>query len=409
MKKILSYGISIDHNFGGPSLTLGLDATLKEIYGKDGYSLVHYQWSKPEPINAAAMPFRVKKLPYTGVRIIKNWLKYRVFRLVPHKVEEIEFWNDFREADIVYNIYGICFCANLNATSTKRKPFAGIRTAMSGFAINVIARIEGKQSVKGASSYGPIRCSLEKGAAKISARFIFDRMLARENESARQMRDMAGVRKRIPVAPDIANMMPVSVKWQEDGPVGISVSFQILKQWDGDGDYLEMMAKLISYIRSTTNGNVIIFPNELKPGDEYDDESVAREVCARIAGASNWLSVCDTKSISGADLKNLVSGCSVVVAARYHSCVAALSSGVPVLVVGWHCKYAELLSLYGQESRMISMRECTLERLENLFADMWTRRRSIHGSLMEKSIKIKSDVVASEKYLFGMNDKYGVG
>lgn len=409
MKRILSYGISIDHNFGGPSLVLGLDAVLKEIYGENGYSLVHYQLNNPEEVNASSMPFPVKKLPYMGMQLIKSWFKYRVLRIAPRRLDEIDFWDDFRQAEIVYNIYGICFCAKLNTGLTKQKPFTGIRTALSSFALNVIAKIEGKLSVKGASSYGPIKSPLEKDAAKISARFIFDRMLARENESADQMRDIAGVRKRIPVAPDIANMMPVSSKWEEDGPVGISVSFQIIKQWDGDGNYQDMMVKLISYIHSITGRDVVIFPNELKLGDEYDDDSVALEIYRKVGDASDWLSICDTKRISGAELKNLVSKCSVVVAARYHSCVAALSSGVPVLVLGWHCKYAELLSLYGQEPRMVSTRECTLEHLENLFVDMWIKRRSIHRLLVEKSIKVKTCVVDSEKYLLGMNDNYGIG
>lgn len=61
--------------------------------------------------------------------------------------------------------------------------------------------------------------------------------------------------------------------------------------------------------------------------------------------------------------------CEVMVASRYHSCVAALSAGVPTLVIGWHYKYDELLNLYGQDKWIISCDNCTSDKLISLFND----------------------------------------
>ena len=409
MKKIFSYGISVDRNFGGPSLVSGLDATLHAIYGSEGYLLVHYQLNDVELVNEAAMPFKIKKIPYTGIQIFKAWFKHVILHIRASGREEKEFWDDFRQADIVYNIYGICFCSKLNSGVTRIKLFAGLRSAVSSFAINILARVSGKMSLKGTSSYGPMKSSAEMSAARVASRYIFDRMLAREKESRRQMREVANVKSAIPVAPDVANMMPCSVKWNEAGPVGISVSFQIIKQWGGRSDYLDMMADLIKYMHAQTGRDVVVFPNELKPSGVYGDAEVASDIVARVHDRGKWLSVCEASQISGLEMKNRVAGCSVMVAARYHSCVAALSSGVPLLVIGWHYKYEELMLLYDQRSRMIRTDECSSQILKTRFDELWEKRNEVHDSIEDTAVKVRSCVIESIKYLLGMNLEYGNG
>ena len=54
--------------------------------------------------------------------------------------------------------------------------------------------------------------------------------------------------------------------------------------------------------------------------------------------------------------------------------MAALSAGVPTLVIGWHYKYDELLNLYGQDKWIISCDNCTSDKLISLFNDFWESR-----------------------------------
>ena len=46
-------------------------------------------------------------------------------------------------------------------------------------------------------------------------------------------------------------------------------------------------------------------------------------------------------------LKGFLAGCALVVSSRYHACVGALSSGVPVLSLGWTHKYNLLHDDFG--------------------------------------------------------------
>ena len=104
--------------------------------------------------------------------------------------------------------------------------------------------------------------------------------------------------------------------------------------------------------------------------------------------------------MNSTQVKKIIAGCEVLVASRYHSCVAALSSGVPVLVVGWHHKYDELLSLYGQDKWALSTENCTSEKLINAFDSFWESREKERGTIKEKYIDVRKALIEAGKELF---------
>lgn len=52
--------------------------------------------------------------------------------------------------------------------------------------------------------------------------------------------------------------------------------------------------------------------------------------------------------------KGILSDASGIITSRYHAAVAGLTSGVPVLTIGWNSKYYELMKLYGINQFAIS-------------------------------------------------------
>lgn len=57
--------------------------------------------------------------------------------------------------------------------------------------------------------------------------------------------------------------------------------------------------------------------------------------------------------LSPIELKSLISLAYFHIGARYHSVVAALSSGVPAISISWHPKYKDLMRAYGTEDFVI--------------------------------------------------------
>jgi glycosyltransferase involved in cell wall biosynthesis len=90
-----------------------------------------------------------------------------------------------------------------------------------------------------------------------------------------------------------------------------------------------------------------------------------------------------------------------MVTARYHSCVAGFASGVPQLILGWHCKYMELAKRYGQESLVFSDEDCTLERLVSRLDGLWAARAEVREKILSLAPQVESSVRDSVHYLFG--------
>ena len=104
-------------------------------------------------------------------------------------------------------------------------------------------------------------------------------MHAREKESQRQMKENARVKKAIPVSPDLANFWTLkSVATPEENGVGISISYQIIRQWRGVEKYTDCMANLIKHIIVKTGRKVLLIPNEITAWNNYHDMHVARDI-----------------------------------------------------------------------------------------------------------------------------------
>jgi polysaccharide pyruvyl transferase WcaK-like protein len=395
--KILLYGVFSEYNFGGPSLMHGVRQIVEGLHKE--HEIVCYQSS---PIVACAvedMKFPVIQFPYT--------------KLVPFMVDAIKvkmgmqtklgdratFWGHLLTSDIVANLNGICFCGNFKKSTSS---LYGIIKATAGtFIINLVARnLFGKKSVKCTASYGPITTRFDRVSARFAARFIFDVMCAREHESERQMREVAGLKNAILVAPDMANMMPCNKIKQPGRDIGISVSHQIIRQWKSEKEsYLKCIVQLIQHILKSSDRNVILIPNEVSPQCTYHDGHVACEIHGML-NLDPRISIVDVANMSSSDLKTIISQCGILVASRYHSCVAALSVDVPILVVGWHYKYDELLKLYGQEQWIMATNECTPTKLIDAYDRLLSCLVEMRSVILSKQVDVQKQVIESGKLMF---------
>ncbi len=90
-----------------------------------------------------------------------------------------------------------------------------------------------------------------------------------------------------------------------------------------------------------------------------------------------------------------------MVASRYHACVAALSSGVPALVVGWHHKYEELFKYYGQEKWIVSNHDCTISKLLAMYNELWDVRQRERQLIISKYPEVRKKLIQAGKIMFG--------
>ena len=399
---MLAYGFKLSENFGGPSVLHGFRVALEQV--APGTGIVYYDPVPVDPLAVSDMDFPVREFPYTKrIRaFLKDWALQKFMRRLPKDANRRRFWEDYRAADAVVNIYAICFCGNWGVRTVAKKHASRklcLRRMLEQFLPNLVARLDDKVSVKSTSSYGELCTDAVRTVARWSARWCFTRMVAREEESRHQMRELAGVKKDMPVAPDLANLLPYAVRVTERPVVGIVTSFQIERKWAGPEEgYLDCMRTLVRHVRDDLGCEVLLIPNQLNGPDGRGDVEVTNDILGDVSDQTG-VSVFDVAGSGACALKSAIATCAVVVSPRYHSCVAALSSGVPLLTLGWHYKYGELMALYGQSSRMLSTERCTAHGLRDEFDRLWTDRDRVRFDLTAKRTEVFTAVLNSVKWM----------
>jgi polysaccharide pyruvyl transferase WcaK-like protein len=91
--------------------------------------------------------------------------------------------------------------------------------------------------------------------------------------------------------------------------------------------------KLIQYILSETDHDVMLIPHVVKP--DTDDRSVLRKIKSMYEDNARVILIEDCNCM---ELKGYISQCSLFVGARTHAVIAAYSSCVPTLAVGYSIK-----------------------------------------------------------------------
>jgi len=80
---------------------------------------------------------------------------------------------------------------------------------------------------------------------------------------------------------------------------------------------------------------------------------------------------------------------------------AALSSGTPVLVLGWHYKYQELLSLYSQNRWLINQDECDSAKLLAMFNEFWRLREKNQQTILSQYNDVRRKIISEGKKMYG--------
>jgi polysaccharide pyruvyl transferase WcaK-like protein len=393
MIKILLYGVMSEKNFGGPSLMHGAEEIIKEIHKE--YEIVCYQSTKPVDIAISDMGFKVYQVPYKKPAfLLLDAIKFKL-GIRPKTKEQFLFLNHIKTSDIVANLYGICFCSNF--AKGKYSYIGSIKSVIGKYAINFVAKIYGIKSVKCPASYGPIKSRTDKMGAKFSAKYIFDIMYSREYESKKQIENVYN-KKQIPVSPDLANYMRHNANNIEK-IIGISVSYQIIRQWNSPESYIDCMVYLIKHIINTIKYRIILIPNEFMSDTDYHDINVANDMY-KFLKYNKKVEILDVENMNSTQLKDYIAKCEIMIASRYHSCVAALSLGVPTLIVGWHYKYNELLKWYGQEQWIISSENCNSDKLIQSFDKFWIEREKNRIIIRKHYEDVQDMLINAGKDLF---------
>lgn len=164
-----------------------------------------------------------------------------------------------------------------------------------------------------------------------------------------------------------------------DTIIGINISPMIISNEQTNGIAYDNFKQLVQYILEHTNAKVALIPHVI--WDNNDDRKVLRKLYEDFQYDSRLILVEDH---TAPELKFIISKCSFFVGARTHATIAAYSSGVPTLVVGYSVKARGIArDLFGTEDGyVVPVQNLTRpEQLTETFCKLYEQRETVAAKL----------------------------
>ena len=184
---------------------------------------------------------------------------------------------------------------------------------------------------------------------------MFDAITVRESISYDAMVE-CGLGDRVHLVADPAFLLePAKVDfpegWREGQMVGINLSPMILNYTENREKVVESIYALVDHILDTTEINVVLVPHvRLAVTDDMD---TLRPIYDKYKGTGRVL-LLDDYNLSCGQLKGYISACRFFIGARTHSIIAAYSTCVPALALGYSVKAKGIArDIFGSEDGLV--------------------------------------------------------
>ena len=175
----------------------------------------------------------------------------------------------------------------------------------------------------------------------------YDAVVARESITYEAIR---AVQKNTVLAPDPAFYMKPKLcaldeRWDSGDVIGINISPMIVSSEKVSGMAYENYRRLVAHILKTTQSYVALIPHVV--WERNDDRAVLQRLYEDFNRDPRLILVEDH---TAPELKHIISQCAFFVGARTHATIAAYSTCVPTLVVGYSVKARGIArDLFGTE------------------------------------------------------------
>lgn len=184
--------------------------------------------------------------------------------------------------------------------------------------------------------------------------------------------------------------------------VGINLSPLILKKADNKELLFNNFQNLIKYILEKSDSSIALIPHVV--WKENDDRIPLKMLYDEFADSGR---ICLIENQNACQLKWIISNCSYFIGARTHAAIAAYSSMVPTLVLGYSVKSQGIArDLFGDEDNyVLSYKKIKSgEDLLNKFIWITENKQTIVKRLYEKNAKIKNRI---DEFQVALKERFG--
>lgn len=187
--------------------------------------------------------------------------------------------------------------------------------------------------------------------------------------------------------------------------IAIGPSF-VMRDYFSPGVYSDIIAGAINTLAEKSDRPILFIPHSWLHKEQIgadtvnDDLSVCREIISKLDRIVQY-SVID-EELSAREIKGIIGQAYAAMGSRYHFLIAALSSGIPSMALGWSHKYKEVFQEFGIDDMVLEYQGMNKQNVKELAEKLMADRDSIKERI---EIKLKDVIQKSsenEKLVFDL-------
>jgi colanic acid/amylovoran biosynthesis protein len=319
-------------------------------------------------------------------------LRSGLSRLIPwiRAMEEADILGDIRGGDSFSDIYGL-------------------GRFLEGFFIAWTAVLIKGSIVQFPQTFGPYN----RGISRLMARYLLRRsslIMARDRESQKLASELAGPEKKVLLCPDVAFCLGASrpdvilmdppLAGAQSVPerlVGVNVNGLMYNGgYSRDNmfglkmDYGAMLPRVVEALLGEHEGEIWLVPHTYAPFGNVESDN---EACSKVRDSLPQEFKERVRVVAGDydchELKWIIGQCDFFIGSRMHSCIAALSQGVPCVGIAYSRKFRGVFETVGMGDWVIDGREVGTEEGTRKVVELYRRRNEVREALRVEAHKAR--------------------
>jgi polysaccharide pyruvyl transferase WcaK-like protein len=257
-------------------------------------------------------------------------------------------------------------------------------------------------------TYGPYKSPLARWLARYILKWS-SVIIARDKQSQKVAQDLIGSGKKVLLSPDVAfsleAVVPFSIKLDPPIPVNCQLStvncpviglnvnglmynggYTRNNMFGLKMDYPRFLTQMLTALLLENTGDVWLIPHTYAPHGNVESDNEASEKLRNSLPSELQRRVrLVTGEYDQHELKGIIGQCDFFIGSRMHSCIAALSQGVPCVGVAYSMKFGGVFESVGMQEWVVDARSTANEEAVGRITDLFRQRNEVRQKLMRRA------------------------